>query len=217
MRLDHIDHSYGKKQILSKVDFTCTTGDIIAIFGRNGSGKSTLLKSLFGTLKPDHVELYMNNMKIEKITTKNKHIAYLPQDIFLPKDLKVRNIIPMYFPDDEKQNKIFYSPLVHKIENQMAGTLSLGEQRYIEFLLIVNLNHPFILLDEPFSMIEPLYKEAIKEIIATNKKDKGFIITDHYYLDVMEVANKKMILKEGILYEVFNLKDLMEYGYLPEN
>jgi len=217
MRLDHINHSYGKKQILSKVNFTWTTGDVIAIFGRNGSGKSTLLKSLFGTLKPDNVELHMNNKKIEKITTKNKHIAYLPQDIFLPKDLKVRNIIPMYFSDDEKQNKIFYSPLVHKLENQRAGTLSLGEQRYIEFLLIVNLEHPFILLDEPFSMIEPLYKEAIKEIITTNKKDKGFIITDHYYLDVMEVANKKMILKEGILHEVFNLKDLIEYGYLPQN
>jgi len=217
IRLDHIDHAYEKKQILSKVSFTCATGDVIAIFGRNGSGKSTLLKSLFGTLTPHNIELYLNNTKIEKISTKNKHIAYLPQDVFLPKDLKVKNIIPMYFPDGDTQNKIFYSPLVHKIENQRAGTLSLGEQRYLEFLLIVNLNHPFVLLDEPFSMIEPLYKEAIKEIITTYKKDKGFIITDHYYLDVMEVASKKMILKEGISHEVLNLNDLIDYGYLPDD
>ncbi len=217
LRLDFIEHSFGKKSILSKVNFTCNTGDIIAIFGRNGSGKSTLLKSLFGTLKPDQIELNLDGKKIDHISTKDKTIAYLPQDPFLPKDFKIRNIIPMYFPDGEKQSKIFYSPLVHKIENQRAGTLSLGEQRYLEFLLIVNLNHPFILLDEPFSMIEPLYKDAIKEIIREYKKDKGFIITDHYYLDVMEVATKKMILKEGVSHEALNLTDLIEYGYLPSN
>jgi len=215
LRLDFIEHSFGKKSILSKVNFTCNTGDIIAIFGRNGSGKSTLLKSLFGTLKPDKIELNLDGKKIDHISTKDKTIAYLPQDPFLPKDVKVRNIIPMYFPDGDVQNKIFYSPLIHKIENQRTGTLSLGELRYLEFLLIINLNHPFILLDEPFSMIEPLYKDAIKEIIKENKKDKGFIITDHYYLDIMEVANKKMILKDGISYEVLDLKDLIENGYLP--
>ncbi|MCW3071806.1 MAG: transporter-related protein [Bacteroidetes bacterium] len=46
LKLDHIEHGFGGKSILSKVNFTCNTGDIIAIFGRNGSGKSTLLKSL---------------------------------------------------------------------------------------------------------------------------------------------------------------------------
>lgn len=217
LKLDLIEQSFKGKSILSKVSLTCNTGDIIAIFGRNGSGKSTLLKSLFGTLKPGRIELSLNGKKINSITPKDKYIAYLPQDPFLPKDVKVKNIIPMYFPDGDVQNKIFYSPLIHKIENQKAGTLSLGELRYLEFLLIVNLSHPFILLDEPFSMIEPLYKDAIKEIIREYKKDKGFIITDHYYLDVLEVANNKMILKEGMLHEVFNLKDLIEYGYLPEN
>jgi ABC-type lipopolysaccharide export system ATPase subunit len=121
----------------------------------------------------------------------------------------------MYFPDGDVQNKIFYSPLIDKIENLKTGTLSLGELRYLEFLLIINLDHPFILLDEPFSMIEPLYKDAIKEIIKEYKKNKGFIITDHYYLDVLEVANKKMILKEGVSHEVLHLKDLVENGYLP--
>ena len=215
LRLDYIAHSFGKKSILSKVNFTCNTGDIIAIFFLFFSGKSTLLKSLFGTLKPNKIELNLDGKKIDHISTKDKTIAYLPQDPFLPNDVKVRNIIPMYFPDGDVQNKIFYSPLFHKIENQRTGTLSLGELRYLEFLLIINLNHPFILLDEPFSMIEPLYKDAIKEIIREYKKDKGFIITDHYYLDVMEVANKKMILKEGISNEVLDLKDLIENGYLP--
>lgn len=214
LRLESVNHSYGQKEILSNVKLTCNTGDIIAIFGRNGSGKSTLLKILFGTQKPNNIDLYVDNTKIDNITPKSNLIAYLPQEPFMPKDLKVRDIIPIYFPDGDKQNKIFHSPLIHKIETQRVGTLSLGEQRYLEFLLIVNLNHPFILLDEPFSMIEPLYKDAIKEIILQYKKDKGFIITDHYYLDIFDVANKKLIIKDGISHEVKDIKDLVENGYL---
>lgn len=216
LRIDSVNHKFGKKQILSKVSFICNTGDIVAIFGRNGSGKSTLLKILFGTLKPDKIELYIDEKKIERITTKNKLIAYLPQGPFLPRDLKVRDIIPMYFPDGDLQNKIFYAPLIHKLETQRIGTLSPGEQRYLECLLIINLHHPFILLDEPFSMIEPLYKDALKDMLRAHRDEKGFIITDHYYSDVLDVANKKMIMKEGNANEVLNLNDLVEYGYLPE-
>jgi len=139
LKLDSVDLSFGKKQILSNVNFTCNTGEIIAIFGRNGCGKSTLLKILFGTLKPNNIELYINNIKIEKTSTKNKLIAFLPQVPFLPKDITVRRIIPMFFSDGETQDKIFYSPLINKIETQRIGTLSLGEQKYLEFLLIINL------------------------------------------------------------------------------
>lgn len=216
LRLESVNHSYGQKQILSNVSLTCNTGDIIAIFGRNGSGKSTLLKILFGTQKTKSIELYVDNNKIENITPKNNLIAYLPQDPFMPKDLKVRDIIPMYFPDGDTQNKIFHSPLIHKIETQRAGTLSLGEQRYLEFLLIINLKHPFILLDEPFAMIEPLYKDAIKKVMQSKVSEKGFIITDHYYLDIFDVANKKILIKDGISHEVKNINDLKENGYLSE-
>ncbi|HAM98495.1 MAG TPA: ABC transporter ATP-binding protein [Marinilabiliales bacterium] len=215
LRLDSVDLSFGKNKILSNVNFTCNTGEILAIFGRNGSGKSTLLKIMFGTLKPNKIEFYINNGKIEKISTKNKLIAYLPQASFLPKDITVRRIISMYFSDGETQDKIFYSPLINKIENQRLGTLSLGEQKYLEFLLIINLNHPFILLDEPFAMIEPLYIESIKDILTKYKNDKGIIITDHYYRDVFEIANKKIIIKDGTSYEILNLNELCDYGYIP--
>jgi ABC-type multidrug transport system ATPase subunit len=215
LKLNSVDISFGKKQILSNVNFTCKTGEILAIFGRNGSGKSTLLKILFGTLKPNKIELYINHNKIEKISTQNKLIAYLPQVPFLPKDITVRRIIPMYFSDRALQDIIFYSPLINKIETQRIGTLSLGEQKYLAFLLIINLNHPFILLDEPFTMLEPLYIELIKDILTKRKNDKGIIITDHYYRDVFEIANKKIIIKDGISHEILNLDELCDYAYVP--
>ncbi|MEI7596163.1 MAG: ATP-binding cassette domain-containing protein [Bacteroidota bacterium] len=214
LKLDSVDMRFGKKQILTNVNFTCNTGDVVAIFGRNGSGKSTLLKILFGTQKPNKIELYINNSKIEKISTKNKLLAYLPQNPFLPKDITARQIIQMYFSDGETQDKLFYSPLINKIEKQRIGELSLGEQKYLEFLLIINLNHPFILLDEPFTMLEPMQIDLVKDVLTKQKNDKGIIITDHYYRDVFEIANKKIIIKEGVSHEIINMSELADYGYI---
>lgn len=214
LNLKSVNHSYGKKKILSEVVLSCATGDILSIFGRNGSGKSTLLKILFGTEKADSINLLIDD-KIIKPSPKNNLIAYLPQESFMPRDIQVRDIVSMYFPDGETQNKIFNSPLIHKIELQKTGTLSLGEQRYLEFLLIINLSHPFVLLDEPFSMVEPLYRDTIKKVIKSKQSEKGFILTDHYYSDSFEIATKKLIIKEGVSYEVESIKNLIEMGYLP--
>ena len=207
-------HSYGKRQILSDVNFTCKTGDVIGIFGRNGTGKSTLLKILFGTVQAMKSEIYLDNKVATKDSHPNKYVAYHHQSVFLPKNTTVKNLIPLYFPDGNKQNKIFYEPLIRKIENVKAGALSLGEQRFLQFLLLLHLDHHFVLLDEPFSMIEPLYKDFIKEKIETFKHEKGFIITDHYFADVLQVANIKKVLKDGVMKTANNNADLIDLGYL---
>jgi ABC-type lipopolysaccharide export system ATPase subunit len=80
--------------------------------------------------------------------------------------------------------------------------------------LMINSNHFFLLLDEPFTMVEPLLKEVIKEKIEEYRNDKGFIITDHYYTDVLEVARAKKLLKDGTLNPIINDRDLITSGYL---
>jgi len=210
-------HSFGKRQLLSDISFTCKTGDVIGIFGRNGTGKSTLLKILFGTLRARNSEIYLDNKIVEKNIRLNKFIAYHHQEVFLPKNITVRNLIPLYFPDGEKQNKLFYDPGINKIEKQKVGVLSIGEQRYLQFLLILNSDQHFLLLDEPFTMLEPLYKDLVKEKIEGYKNDKGFIITDHYYLDVLQVANTKKLIRDGVMMTVKYDNDLVEFGYLSSN
>ncbi len=207
-------HFFGKRQILSDICFTCKTGDIIGIFGRNGSGKSTLLKILFGTLKAKKSEIYIDNLNISDKIPSKRFIAYHHQEIFLPKNTTVKNLIPLYFPWGEKQHKLFYDKKINKMENQKAGSLSLGEQKYLQFLLILYSDHHFVLLDEPFSMVEPLYIELIKEKIEMHKNEKGFIITDHYYTDVLQVANIKKLIKDGAMKAVDKNTDLAKMGYL---
>lgn len=210
--------SFGNKHVLKDISFTCQTGEILGVFGKNGCGKSTLLKMMFGTLKADQIKMSIDGVSINPETViASKQIAYLPQDSFLPRHARVRDIIPMYFHSQEKQDKVFYDPGVAKITAKRINELSLGELRYFEVILIGNLDHPFLLLDEPFSMIEPLHKDSIKEFLETLKVSKGIILTDHYFDDVLQTTTKNMVITEGKSSDVLSKEDLIKMKYLSKN
>ena len=80
-----------------------------------------------------------------------------------------------------------------------------------------NLNHQFLLLDEPFSMIEPIYKDVIKGLLLELKKTKGIILTDHYYNDVLEITDKNFVIKDSKIIKILDKKDLVKYEYLRSN
>jgi ABC-type multidrug transport system ATPase subunit len=203
---------------LRDIKFECKTGEIVGLQGRNGSGKSTLLKILFGTLNADILDVRLNSKAYKPSENiQDGTIAYLPQDSFLPKDITVRNMIPLYFRDGGEQNRIYYDPIIAKIEKQKIGTLSCGESRYLEVLLLCRLPHRFIFLDEPFSMIEPLLQDAIKDLLSSIKKEKGIIITDHYYKDVLQITDKNILIKDGKSIVIRDKNDLVENGYMPRS
>lgn len=188
LKLYYARKNFGRKKVLLDVSFKLHKGEILGLFGKNGSGKSTLLNILFGTLKADAIDLRLNDQPLPtKTIIPQQYIGYVPQDNFLPKHLKVRDIIPLFYQDGESQDLIFRAPFIEKITTRKVGTLSMGELRYLELLLVANLNHPFLMLDEPFSMIEPLHKEKIKEFLISLKAKKGIILTDHYYEDVLSI------------------------------
>lgn len=218
LKVTNINKSYEKKSILKNINLECRVGEIIGIFGRNGTGKSTLLKLIFGTLKDDSILIKINSEIIPpKKIISSKKIGYLPQDTFLPKERKVREIIPLFFPNGDNQDKIFYSPQVSSFEKIKVGKLSLGQLRYLELLIIGNLNHQFLMLDEPFSMIEPIYKDVIKGLLLELKKSKGIILTDHYYNDVLEITDKNFVIKDAKKIEIKDKNDLVKYEYLNSN
>jgi ABC-type multidrug transport system ATPase subunit len=215
LEIQHLNKSFDKRQILKNINFKCETGDIIGIFGRNGTGKSTLLKIIFGILKADSLKIVLNSSKIEpKNIISMKAIGYLPQETFLPKGLKVRDVIPFFYQNGDEQDKIFYSNNVVSFENNKVGNLSMGQLRYLELLIVGNLNHPFLILDEPFSMIEPMYKDIIKDLLVKFKETKGIILTDHYYDDVLQVTNRNILIKDTEQIAINNLEDLQKNGYI---
>ena len=128
--------------------------------------------------------------------------------------MRVRDVIPLMFQKGENQDKIFYAPGVAAFDYKKVGKLSAGQLKYLELLLLANLSQPFLLLDEPFSLVEPQYIERIKEMLLSLRTTKGLVITDHYYRDVLEISTRNFVVKNGKSFPVMAEKDLVEHEYL---
>ncbi|SNZ01223.1 ATP-binding cassette domain-containing protein [Flagellimonas pacifica] len=215
LKVENLSKSFGDNQVLDDIGIGCRTNEIVGVFGRNGTGKSTMLKCIYGTLKADSINLEIDGIKTNPAEViPSCRIGYLPQESFLPKNIKVNKVIPMFFPDSGCQDNVFYAPGIHGIQNKSIKDLSLGELRYFELVLVSFLDHDFLFLDEPFSMIDPLYKDLIRDFLIDLKKEKGIILTDHYYRDVLAVADKKILIKDSKTFDIKNEDDLVSQGYL---
>jgi len=208
-----LSHSFGDRSILSGVELECNTGEIVSILGRNGTGKSTLFKILFGVLKANYAEIYLDSGPFDPQHHQGIFVGYHAQEVIMPKDIVVKSLISIYIKP-EKQSNVFYTPGIHDMENKSIRKLSLGQQRYLQLLLLLNLDHQFIILDEPFSMVEPLYKELIKKTLIEFKSQKGILITDHYYLDVLEIADRNYLMKNGKIMPISKAEELIGLEYL---
>ena len=99
---------------------------------------------------------------------------------------------------------------------QKYRELSGGEKRILEIFLIVYSTSKYTLIDEPFNGIAPVYKDEIKRIITEQSRHKGFIITDHDYINVLDVATRIIIMHDGGTKEVKSKEDLDNWGYIPK-
>ncbi len=213
LHVDSVREYYGTKLILSDIFLSCKQGEVKALVGRNGCGKSTLLKIIFGSEKADYRFVKVDNKVVKNISDAKNLISYLPQDNFLPNNIKIRKLINYFLGKAKaeilKQND-FIKPLLNKTNNILSG----GEKRIVEILLILYSDSNFILLDEPFNGVSPIVREQIISILRTYKNEKGLIITDHDYQNVIKIADNILFLKDGNLKEIKHKNELIELGYL---
>jgi lipopolysaccharide export system ATP-binding protein len=212
LTVDSVQLTFGNRKILQDVYLECKQGEVVGLFGRNGSGKSSLLKIIFGTLTPAFKHVNINGATINQGYHKNR-IAYLPQNNYLPRGLKISNLAKVLI---DRQNWNEFSDLAiyrdhqHKSPEQLSG----GELRQLEMLMILYSNADFILLDEPFTHVTPIQANYFKGIIQHIAKNKGIVITDHQYEDVLDISDKMILLTDGYTKPVNNVDDLVSYGYL---
>ena len=214
-KADSIRKSFGDKQVLTDIYLSCKTGDIIGLLGRNGSGKSTLLKILYGTLYTDYKHISVNGKYLEQPYIEEGIVSFLYQDNFLPKNLTVKKVIQLF---DHKVNdsEFFDDEILSKVYNTKIGNLSGGESRYLEVKLILGLNTQFVFLDEPFNGISPIHIDIIKDMIRHQSFKKGIVLTDHDYRNVLDIANRYMILFDGGIKVLKSKEDFINWGYLPD-
>lgn len=214
LEVDSIIKTIGERKILSDIFLRCATGEVIGVLGRNGCGKSTLLKIIFGTEDTEDKSIRIDGTAYKYPCKKGGLIAYLPQHNFLTGNVSVRKLIGLY-SDVQSKNRILRDKRVAQYADSKVAHLSGGELRYLEILLLLNIEGQFVLLDEPFSGIEPLYQDRIISLINEYKTEKGIIVTDHSYNKVIAASDRILLLADGKIRPVSEPADLEEYGYVP--
>lgn len=212
LELDNIELSYNHKKILNGIYLYGKTGEVTGILGRNGSGKSSLLRILFGNLNAKYGNVRLDGIHQQQKLFKSGKVAYLPQHKLLPNNIKLLEAFKLFTADWKAFTLIFSS--FERYSNWRISNLSSGELRLVETYLILNSNKKIILLDEPFSLISPLYVEWIKTIINEKKANSAILITDHFYEVILDVSDHLYLIKNGCSKRVFSKTQLQEEGYL---
>lgn len=216
MHVDSIRKSFGERVILSDIFLSCKKGEIVGLLGRNGSGKSVLLKIIFGIEPAENKFVRANKKVVNSVSDARNLINYLPQSNFLPSQLKIRHIVRLFLPF-KKAEEVLSLDALQSLLDKRFGILSGGEKRIIEILLMLHSEAEFILLDEPFNGVSPIVIESLMTNIKKEKNKKGFVITDHDYENVLQIADKILYLENGVLKEISDKEQLLQLGYLNAN
>ena len=215
LEVDSVIKRYDDKLIVSDVYLRCEIGNIIGLLGRNGSGKSTLMKIIFGVVDAETKFIRIDGKVKNKVSQLMNEVGYLPQENFIPSSLMVKKAIDLSIEKPQRE-EFYIDTMISPILNNKIWELSGGELRYLEIKLILSKSSNFILLDEPYNGLSPIMIEKVNDLIIENSKNKGIIITDHSYENVIKISTKLILMKEGKTHHLKDKNELIEKGYLRE-
>ncbi len=224
---------YSKRKVVDGISLVLRQGEMVGLLGPNGAGKTTTFYMLVGLIKPNNGSIYLNDMEITDLPLYKRAkfgISYLPQESSIFRGLTVednfRLILEFYYKDkniiNEKIEELLNEFGLNKVRKSYGYSLSGGERRKVEIARTMIINPKFLLLDEPFSGVDPITIEQI-QIILKNLKNKniGIIITDHNVYETLKIVDRAYIISEGKVmvegtpYEISN-NELAKKYYLGQ-
>jgi lipopolysaccharide export system ATP-binding protein len=201
--------SYGRRVVVNNVDIRIRSGEIIGLLGRNGAGKTTIFQMIVGLIKPDSGHIILDGTEISQAPTNKRAmtgLTYLPQEnsVFLKASVEnnLRLALELQPYSKEERKKIIQDLLEEfgllPLAGQPAYSLSGGERRRMEICRALVLKPKFLLLDEPFTGIDPLtILELQKILVRLKNKDIGILLSDHNVRDTFKIAGRAYIIDEG--------------------
>lgn len=213
LSVEGLTKSFGDKRAVDDVSLEVTGGEVVGLLGPNGAGKTTAFYLITGLLKSTSGKVYLNGEDVTAYPMymrARKGIGYLPQEPSVFRKLTVEeNILAILetldMPRKERRKRLedLLGELgISSIAKRKAYALSGGEQRRVEITRALVLQPLFILLDEPFSGIDPIAVIDIQKIIfQLQSKGIGIIITDHNVRETLGVCDRAYIINEGRILE----------------
>ena len=210
IKTENLVKKYGDKLAVNGISLEVNQGEVVGLLGANGAGKTTTFYMVVGLIRPNSGKVFQGDHEITNLPMHQRAhlgIGYLPQEPSIFRKLTVEeNILILWELMREIRKEDYEKKLVEILDElgvthlrkQKAYTLSGGEQRRVEIARALATNPAFILLDEPFTGIDPKTVNDLQEIIKHLKsKGIGVLITDHNVRETLAITDRAYIVNKG--------------------
>ena len=209
LQTEHLVKGYNGRAVVDGVDIRVGRGEIVGLLGPNGAGKTTTFAMMVGYVTPDGGRITLDSREITTVPMYQRArlgIGYLAQEPSIFRKLTVeQNIMAVLETLDvsraerrRRLDRLLNELGITHLARQKAFTLSGGEKRRLEITRALVTNPQFILLDEPFSGIDPITVFEAQEIIRELKRrGLGILLTDHNVRETLEITDRAYIMAEG--------------------
>ena len=201
--------SFGKRKVVHDVSISLQRGEIVGLLGPNGAGKTTCFYMIMGLIGADDGEIRLDGADVTALPMYQRArlgLGYLPQEASIFRGMTVeQNILAAVelIEKDKAERKVQVEALLEELHithlrKQPAISLSGGERRRVEIARALASRPSFMLLDEPFTGIDPLAISDISDLIGYLKnRGLGVLITDHQVRETLEIVDRASIIYEG--------------------
>lgn len=214
--LKNVSKTFTGKKVVDNISFSLEEPGVFGLLGTNGAGKTTTIRMLLGIIKKDSGEITWNGKKVDR---KSVNFGYLPEERGVYPKVKIYDQL-MYFAElkgmkrseaDKTINEWSKRLKVEEYMQQPAEKLSKGNQQKIQFMTAIIHNPELVVLDEPFSGLDPVNTELLKNIIIDLVKNGKYVIMSaHQMATIEEFCSDILILNKGKTVLQGNLREIKE-------
>lgn len=214
LKVENVSKCFDNKLVVDNISFEINEPGVFGLLGTNGAGKTTTIRMILGIIKKDKGEITWNGKAVDR---KNVNFGYLPEERGIYPKSKIFDQL-LYFAElkgmkvqeASEEIKDWMERLkVDEYQNMTAEKLSKGNQQKVQFITAILNNPELIVLDEPFSGLDPVNTELLKEvIIELVKKGKYIIMSSHQMTSIEEFCKDVVIINKGKTVLKGNLKEI---------
>src|ERR1700685_4361356 len=217
-----ISKSYRGRRVVDDVSVHVSPGEIVGLLGPNGAGKTTSFYMVVGLISPDSGKVLLDGVDLTTMPMfqRAKHgISYLPQEASVFRKLTVEENLMAILQTRrmsgrerrEKMNRLIEQMGLETVRRSKGYGLSGGERRRVEIARSLAIDPSFLLLDEPFSGIDPIQVLELQRIILDLKRDGlGILVTDHNVRETLSVTDRAYIIESGKIFRTGSPDDLVQ-------
>ena len=209
LRTEGLVKAYHRKRVVNEVNIDVHEGEIVGLLGPNGAGKTTSFYMIVGLVKPDIGKVFFKGQDVTRMPMSSRArlgMGYLAQEPSVFRKLSVEeNIMAILemLPLSRRDRKSRLQELLEELQltplrRHMAYTLSGGERRRLEITRALVTRPSFLMLDEPFSGVDPIAVIEVQQILQNlRKKGLGILLTDHNVRETLSVTDRTYLIFEG--------------------